>query len=305
MFDAGSDKDTAEKPRVRTFFVSGAELPYRMKYVTKSDGDLQPFDPGKVRRTLRNMGVGTEEAERIADEIEESVPDGVATSAVFRKIRALASAVRPAVRHRTNLRRALALLRPKPDFEEFVRVLLRDHGYRVRTGCVLAGRCGEHEVDAIATKDGVTVFVEVKHHVSHRRVTGLDESRIARAVIEDLQEGFRSERCPVSIDGALIVCNTRLSEHAKHYATCRGIEHIGWDCPVERNLRTMIEETRSYPITIVSGVGPLVTARLADAGILMAREVAYGDAKAIARDAGLSLPEVLVIAGRARAILEP
>ena len=233
------------------------------------------------------------------------MPDGVKTAAVLRMIRARARTVRPAVRHRTDLRRALALLRPKPDFEEFVRVLLREHGYRVQAGCVLAGRCGEHEVDAVASKDGATIFVEVKHHASHHRMTGLDEGRIARAIVEDLQEGFRSGRCTVSIDGALIVCNTKLSEHAKRYAACRGIGHIGWDYPAEQNLRAMIEETQSYPVTIVSGVGPSVSARLAAAGVLMAKEVAYGDATAIARDTGLSLPEVLVIAGRARAILEP
>ena len=276
-----------------------------MKHVTKSDGNQQPFDRGKVRRTLQNLGLGAEDADRIADEIEESVPDGMKTAAIFRMIRARARAVRPAVRHRADLRRALTLLRPKPDFEEFVRVLLREHGYQVQTGCVLAGRCGEHEVDAIASKDGVTIFVEVKHHANHHRMTGLDEGRIARAIVEDLQEGFRSGRCTVSIDGALIVCNTKLSEHAKRYAACRGIGHIGWDYPAEQNLRAMIEETQSYPVTIVSGVGPSVSARLAAAGVLMAKEVAYGDATAIARDTGLSLPEVLVIAGRARAILEP
>lgn len=276
-----------------------------MKHVTKADGSLQPFDPGKVRRTLRNLGLGAGDADRVADEIEESVPDGMKTAAVLRMIRARARAVRPAVRHRTDLRRALALLRPKPDFEEFVRVLLREHGYRVQAGCVLAGRCGEHEVDAVASKDGATIFVEVKHHASHHRMTGLDEGRIARAIVEDLQEGFRSGRCTVSIDGALIVCNTKLSEHAKRYAACRGIGHIGWDYPAEQNLRAMIEETQSYPVTIVSGVGPSASTRLAAAGVFTAKQVAYGDATAIARDTGLSLPEVLVIAGRARAILEP
>ena len=276
-----------------------------MKHVTKADGSLQPFDPGKVRRTLRNLGLGAGDADRVADEIEESVPDGMKTAAVLRMIRARARTVRPAVRHRTDLRRALALLRPKPDFEEFVRVLLREHGYRVQAGCVLAGRCGEHEVDAVASKDGTTIFVEVKHHASHHRMTGLDEGRIARAIVEDLQEGFRSGRCTVSIDGALIVCNTKLSEHAKRYAACRGIGHIGWDYPAEQNLRAMIEETQSYPVTIVSGVGPSASTRLAAAGVFTAKQVAYGDATAIARDTGLSLPEVLVIAGRARAILEP
>ncbi|WP_292521815.1 restriction endonuclease [Methanoculleus sp.] len=276
-----------------------------MKHVTKADGTRQRFDRRKVRRTLENLGLTPGDADRIAGEVEEAVPDNIATAAVLRMIRTRARAVRPAVAHRTNLRRALALLRPKPEFEEFVRVLLREHGYRVQTGCVLAGRCGEHEVDGIATRDGATIFVEVKHHASPHRMTGLDEGRIARAIVEDLQEGFRSGRCVVSIDGALIVCNTKLSEHAKRYATCRGIEHIGWDYPAERNLRTMIEATQAYPVTIVAGVSRAETARLAAAGILTAKQVAYGDAGTIARDSGIPLREVLLIAGRARTILEP
>ena len=276
-----------------------------MKYVTKVDGSLQRFDRRKVRRTLRNMGLEDDDADRIAMEIEEAVVDGVKTTTVLRMIRARASAVRPAVAHRTNLRRALSLIRPKPDFEEFVRILLREHGYEVEAGCILAGLCGEHEVDAIARKGGVTTFVEVKHHRSYHRMTGLDEGRIARAIVEDLQEGFVSGRCAVSIDHALIVCNTKLSDQAKRYATCRGIGHNGWDHPEEQNLKMMIQKTQSYPVTIVSGVKPPVVTRLAAAGIFMAKQVAYGDATTISRIAGIPLREVLLIAGRARAILEP
>ncbi|WP_054848419.1 hypothetical protein [Methanoculleus chikugoensis] len=67
-----------------------------MKHVTKADGGRQPFDPEKVQRTLRKMGVGAEDAERIAGEIAESVPDGgVRTAAVLRMIRARAKAVHP------------------------------------------------------------------------------------------------------------------------------------------------------------------------------------------------------------------
>ncbi|MDI6867071.1 restriction endonuclease [Methanoculleus sp.] len=275
-----------------------------MKYVTKANGSRQPFDRGKVQRTLQKMGVGVEDAERIAREIEESVPDGVKTSAVLQMIRARATAVRPAVAYRTNLRRALALLRSKPEFEDFVRVLLREYGYQVDAGCILPGLCGEHEVDGIAQNDGTRVFIEVKHHASPHRMTGLDEGRIARAIVEDLQEGFRSGRCPVSIDGALIVCNTKLTDHAKRYANCRGIGHIGWDYPEEQNLRSMIEETRSYPVTIVAGVSQSTIGRLAAAGFVTAKQVADGDASVIAHLSGVPLKDVLLVAGRARAILE-
>lgn len=276
-----------------------------MKYVTKVDGSLQPFERGRVWRTLRNMGVGEEDADMIAAEIEDAVPDGVKTSTVLRMIRTRASVVRPAVAHRLDLRKALSLIRPKPDFEEYIRILLQEHGYEVRTGCVLAGHCGEHEVDAIARKNGITTFVEVKHHRSYHRMTGLDEGRIARAIFEDLQEGFESGRCAVSIDEALIVCNTRFSEHAKRYAACRGIRHIGWDYPGERNLKSIIQQTQSYPVTIVAGVNAAAAAKLATAGYLMAKQVAYGDASTISRATGIPLQKVLLIADRARGILEP
>jgi hypothetical protein len=275
-----------------------------MPSVTKVDGRRQPFERTKVKRTLRNMGVPSESAEKIAMEIEEQVYDGIATSTILRMIRARAQAVRPAVANRINLRRALSLLRPKPDFEEYVRILLRECGYHVEPGCILAGRCGEHEVDAIVRKDGTVTFVEVKHHVNHHRMTGLDEGRIARAIVEDIQEGYRSGRCITSVDGAMIVCNTKLSEHAKRYATCWQIEHIGWDYPPERNLQTMIEKTQSYPVTIITGVSPPVRKRLITAGVLTAKQLLLGDAASIARDADLPLAQVLALTERARTIIE-
>jgi hypothetical protein len=275
-----------------------------MKYVKKADGSLQPFDRAKVRRTLRNMGIAAEQADRIADEIQNQAYDGIETSTLLRMIRTRARAIRPAVANRTNLRRALALLRPKPDFEEFVRVLLRECGYQVEPGCILLGRCGEHEVDAIARNNGKVRFVEVKHHFNHHRMTGLDEGRIARAIVEDIQEGFRSGGCASTVDGAMIVCNTKLTEHAKRYADCWGIEHIGWDHPSEGNLQTMIEETQSYPITIVAGVSPSVRTKLVGAGILTAKQLVLSDAAAVAGSSGLSLRQVMTLTDRARSVME-
>jgi hypothetical protein len=274
-----------------------------MKYVTKADGTLQPFEKEKVKRTLRNLKIAPEDADLIVDDIEEQVYDGMDTSTLLRMIRARARAYRPSVAYRTNLRRALALLRPKPDFEVYVQALLRDHGYEVEPSRILPGRCGEHEVDAIARKDGTVYFVEVKHHFNHHRMTGLDEGRIARAIIEDVQEGHRYGRNSFTVDTAMIVCNTKLSEHAKRYATCWGIEHIGWDYPVDRNLRTMIEETGSYPVTILTGVTPAVRRRLTAAGVLTVRQLLSADPEGLVRSAGLTLNQVATLVERGEAVL--
>ncbi|MDN7023361.1 restriction endonuclease [Methanoculleus sp. FWC-SCC1] len=274
-----------------------------MKYVTKMNGTLQPFEKKKVERTLRNLGIAPDDAEQIAAEVEGEVYDGMKTSTLLRMIRARARAYRPAVAYRTNLRRALALLRPKPDFEVYIQALLRDHGYEVEPARILPGRCGEHEVDAIARKDGTVYFIEVKHHFNHHRMTGLDEGRIARAIIEDVQEGHRCGKNSFTIDTAMIVCNTKLSGHAKRYATCWGIEHIGWDHPADRNLRTMIEETGSYPVTILTGVTPAVRRQLAAAGFFTVRQLLAADPEGLVRSAGLTLRQAALLAERAEAVL--
>ena len=76
----------------------------------------------------------------------------------------------------------------KPEFEVFVRVLLANKGFEVSPNRIIPGKCVEHEVDAIARKGGLTYFVEAKHHVNYHTPTGLDESRIARAILEDISE---------------------------------------------------------------------------------------------------------------------
>ena len=105
----------------------------------------------------------------------------------------------------------------KPEFELFVQVLLMNNGFEVRPGQILRGKCVEHEVDAIARKDGVTFLVEAKHHFSYHALTGLDESRIARAILEDVTEGSLPNITGWKIDRAMIVTNTRYSDHAIHY----------------------------------------------------------------------------------------
>jgi len=115
-------------------------------------------------------------------------------------------------------------------------------GFEVTSNQILKGHCGEHEVDGIARKDGVTYFVEAKHHLSYHATIGLDDTRIARAVLEDVSESFQLDETHFKIDKAMIVTNTRFSEHAIKYGLCRGILQVGWNYPFNQGLENMIEE---------------------------------------------------------------
>lgn len=170
-------------------------------FVRKADGTKQLFDRAKVVRTCRRMGATREVAEAIARKVERNIYDDIESRKILQMIFRQLSKYRPAVKHQIDLRKALSLMNPKPDFERFIQILLGEHGYEVTPNRIIRGKCVEHEVDAVARKNGETYIVEVKHHYNDHTPTGLDVSRIARAVFEDVTEGFKLGFNNLKIDG--------------------------------------------------------------------------------------------------------
>lgn len=275
-----------------------------MKYVIKADGKKAPYDRHRVMRTARNYGVPDDYVIEVAAEVERHLYDGIRTRDVLRMIHTYSKKYHPAVEGRTNVRRAIGLLSPKPDFELYVQALLRGCGYEVETGRILKGRCGEHEVDAIARKDGITYFVEVKHHHSHHRVTGLDEGRIARAIVEDVQEGYKEGRNHFTIDKAMIVCNTKLSRHAKRYAACWDIKHIGWDNPKEENIASMVADRKLCPVTLINGVNAKTRKKLVGAGIVTIGQLLERSPETLSAEMSIPQKEIVLLVDRARRVAE-
>ncbi len=246
-------------------------------WVTKADGTRQPFDRGKVINTCFRLGVDREVAETIAEKVESRVYDGISTKKILQMIFRYLRKYRPAVRHQIDLREAISLLRPKPDFERFVRTLLEEQGYKVTPNQIVQGRCVEHEIDAIARRNGKNLLVEVKHHFNHHTYTGLDVPRVARATFEDLTEGYDLGLTSIKFTGALIVCNTKFSEHASRYARCRGIDHVGWRAPKDQGLEKIIEEKNLYPITLLKDLSKEEREKIADQGILLLKQLIVQD----------------------------
>lgn len=271
--------------------------------VTKADGTKELFDREKVVRTCLRMGATGQVAETIAEKIEMNLYDGIETRKILQMIFRQLSRHEPAVKHLIDLRKALSLMKSKPDFEFFIQTLLSEHGYEVTPNQIVNGKCVEHEVDAIARKDGLTYIVEVKHHFNYHVLTGLDVCRIARAVFEDVTEGFKLGLNSLKIDKAMIVCNTNFSEHAKRYAECRGIRHIGWSSPPDHNLQIMIAEKKLYPITYLKGLTITTTERLSQAGIILLKQLTAKNPRQLRRETRLPKETLDVIIKRARMIV--
>jgi len=142
-------------------------------FVTKADGTRQLFDREKVVKTCLRMGANREIADEVVERVEKSLYDGISTSKILQMTFRLLRSYKPAIRHLLDLRRGLSLMDSKPEFENFVQVLLARNGFEVSPNRLVTGKCVEHEVDAIARKEGVTYFVEAKHHVNYHTPTGL------------------------------------------------------------------------------------------------------------------------------------
>ena len=249
----------------------------------KANGNRQLFDREKVVRTCLRMGASRRIAEEVAGRVEDRLYDGIPTSKILQLTFRLLRKYKPSICHIFDLRRGLSLMGSKPEFESFVQVLLARNGFEVAPNRIITGKCVEHEVDAIAKKDGVTYFVEAKHHVSYHTPTGLDESRIARAVLEDVTEGFELGMSSLRIDRAMIVTNTRYSEHAMLYGECRNILQIGWRSPANLSLQNLIEEKNLYPLSCLRSLKSENRTKLVNSGVVLMEQLFEENLSSLAR----------------------
>ena len=286
------------------FLTSRKEKLIKMIYVTKFDGSKQPFDKQKVIRTCLKMNASEEQARAVADTIESKIYNGISTKKILQMIFTYLKKYRPEVRHRIDLREAISLLRSKPDFEQFVALLLREHGYGVITNQIIPGKCVEHEIDAIARKNDEVIYVEVKHHLQHHTFSGIGVFLEARATLEDLQEGFQKGKNSFDFSKALVVCNTKISDHAMQYAFCRDIEYISWNYPSERCLSKMIEGKKLYPITLLKDLDEKTEQMLGDNNILLLRQLTEADADELIHKIKIPKQKIKLLQEKARELLQ-
>lgn len=272
-------------------------------FVVKADGTKQLFSREKVVNTCIRMGASREIADEVAEKVELRAYDGIETGKILMMIFQLLSQYRSAVRHVISLRESLSLLEPKPDFERFIQNLLSEHGYDVTPNQIVRGRCVEHEVDAVARKNGETLIVEVKHHFNFHARTGLDESRIIWAVLEDVNEGYELGLNTRKIDRSMIVTNTKFSEEAKTYGKCKGIYQIGWSFPPYRGLEHLIEEKKLYPITYLKGLKTGDRERLASSGIILLKQLLETSPEETHKTTGIPMETVKLLTEKAESIL--
>lgn len=279
-------------------------------FVTKADGNIQPFDREKIIRTCLKMRSSREDAEEIAGKIEKRLYAGIPSKKLLQMIFVLMKDYSSVIRHQVDVRLAVSLMRPKPDFEHFVGLLLKELGYDVLerpeagTDLVIPGKCIDHEIDAVAKRPEEVVYVEVKHHYDIHAFTPLGVCLEVNSTFEDLRDGYKAGKNRLDFSAAMVVCNTKFSEHAIKYAHCRGIGHLGWGRPDEHHsLGQLIDRYRLDPLTVIKRLDRTTQGRLGDRGILTLRQLAGADIPELSKESRVQKGTLESLSGLASEIL--
>lgn len=244
-------------------------------YVTKSSGDLAPFDENKLMSSLKRSGANTEEAREISDRIQSGLYEGISTRSIYRNAFGL---LRKQSRHyaaRYNLKKGIMQLGPSGyPFEKFIGELLAHQGYKIKLQQLLDGKCVTHEIDVVAETDHHYCIIECKYHnqqgiMCDVKIPLYINSRY-RDVVDKLHTLKEFEK---RIFEGWVVTNTQFTTDAIKYGTCAGLKLIGWDYPAKGSLKEMIDTLGLYPVTCLTSLTAIEKQRLLDNKIVLCKEI--------------------------------
>ena len=225
-----------------------------MPNVIKRDGSIEEFNRVKLLRSIKNSGSSDEVAEKVTTLIENTLEDGETTRDIYRRAFDELEKLESGTALRYSLKKAIFALGPTGfPFEKYVAEIFKRKGYKVQTNINLQGRCAMHEIDVFMEK-GERVAVEAKFHARATSRTDLKTVLYVSARFTDLTKtkGLISGRSPA--DKGILVTNTKFTKNAIQFAECSDVSLLGWSYPKKDNLRDLINETKTHPITSLPSI---------------------------------------------------
>lgn len=242
--------------------------------VTKGNGQIVAYDEERVRANIRRTGASSEIAEKVLADIRPKLTDGMSTFALHNLVKVALEKQSVCHACRYNLRDAILHLGPAGfNFEFYVAELLRAHSYdaRIPPG-MMRGACVEHEVDVIASKDGRSIFIEAKFRNTKEDVVDLKDIMATWSRFLDLVDGATLGYVD-HFDECMVITNARFTDSARQFGGCKGMRLVGWDYPKGFTFPSLIDQTALYPVTVVDDFKPEEIKALAEAGLLLCKNI--------------------------------
>ena len=222
--------------------------------VVKKSGEIVSFDPMKIYRSLKNVGVSDQVAEIVIRAVALEVHQGMSTREIYRKTFALLRKYSRGASVRYRLKDAISQMgNTGYPFERFVADLFAEKGYQVKTGTVIPGRAISHEVDVVALDSERIFTVECKYHVNPSSKSDVKVPMYILSRYMDIknrwegQQEFKDRKYQ-----QWVATNTRFTDDAIAFAEAYGLRILSWDYPRGASLRDWIQLYGAYPITCLS-----------------------------------------------------
>ncbi len=265
------------------------------KMLKKANGQLVPFDPTRVLRSISRTGVDGKIAKDILRAVEASFTHLMPTRDIYKLISEELEKRKPWAAARYDLRQALIKMGPAGyNFEKYVASILSAYGYKTDTPETYKGACIEHEIDVTAEKDGRTAFIEAKFRHDFGASVTIKDTMATWTRFLDLVDGSKVGLCP-HFDEVWIVTNARFTDQSLEFGHCKNMKLIGWNHPHERSFAQMVDLDSLYPVTILKDLQPAEAETFAKADIMLCRDLVNANIDSVHQQTGISMQRLKAI----------
>ena len=243
--------------------------------IRKADGEEVIFDPHRLATSLERAGATPSLRQAIVAEVVSGLYPHISTKEIYeRAFRMLRLHSRPTAA-RYKLKRAIMELGPTGfPFEKFIAEVLNRRGFITETGVIVEGHCVSHEVDVVANRDSVHLYIECKYHSSLSRNSDVKTALYVQARFLDIKKAMESTH-PASnrkyVGG--IYTNTRFTSEALRYGECAGLRMVGWDYPLGSSLKDQVEQSGLYPVTCLTTLNKKEKQLLLSKNVVLCRRI--------------------------------
>jgi len=245
--------------------------------IIKQNGELEDFDPEKLRSSLLRSKASEELSEEIIEHIQKELRDGMGTDQIYKHAFFLLEKKSKPVALSYSLRRAILTLGPSGfPFEKYLGEILKEKGYTVKTDQIVRGKCAEHELDVIAYNENKLIAIEAKFHNSLGIKSDLKTALYVKARGEDLANIEFNYGKKRKFDENWLVTNTKFSSSAINYGKCAGMTLIGWNYPERGNLQDIIQDSGLHPITCLQSLSNIQKTAILSSGTVLCKSLKPG-----------------------------
>lgn len=217
--------------------------------VIKYNGEREPFSVKKVYNSAMRAGASSSLAREISQKVEKEAYQGIATAEIFKKVKDRLKEENLQLALRFSLKEAMRKLGPAGFlFEDFAREVLSHYGLKVRPSMVISGKCAKYEIDFLAERDNFVYLGECKYRNNPKDKVDVNICLKSFAILDDVKNSGSFKGKEVNF---LIVTNSKFTDEALRYSSCKKMELLGWNYPKDEGLEDMVEAKKLYPVTIL------------------------------------------------------